>query len=117
MADLMADMIPDLINTMPNVSRYDADVVKSPLPERADDIHDELHDAGIFPKLMRTSCQSDAQNAGESREAITMPDYLAEQMPDLMPKTMDVLMPKMLKEIIPYFMPHMVEYLRTAKEI
>jgi len=120
MADLMADMIPDLINAMPDMYRSmmnmvmkSPDVFKEPMISMMSGVMPSL-----FPKLMPEMMPKIMPRMLEKvGEAIQMPDYLAEQMPDLMPKTMEVLMPKMLAEIIPYFMPHMIEYLRTTNKI
>ncbi len=118
MADLMAEMIPDLIGAMPDAYRSMMNMVikappafKEPMISMMGGVMPALFPKlmpGIMPKVMPKMLELVGQ-------AITMPDYLAEQMPDLMPKTMEVLMPKMLGEIIPYFMPHMNEYLRTAQ--
>lgn len=120
MADLMADMIPDLINAMPDMYRNmmqmvvkSPDVFKEPMISMMSSVMPSLFPKlmpDIMPKVMPMMLEKVGQ-------AISMPDYLEEQMPELMPKTMEVLMPKMLNEIIPYFMPKMVEYLRTTKEI
>jgi Fe-S oxidoreductase/FAD/FMN-containing dehydrogenase len=117
MADMMADLIPDMIEAMPEVYRgmmhmvsKSPEVFKEPMIAVMKTVMPSLFPSllpGILPKVMPRMLE-------KVKEAIPMPAYLEEQMPDLMPKTMDVLMPKMLGEIIPYFMPHMEEYLRQT---
>jgi len=118
MADLMAEMIPDLIEAMPDMYRSmmnmvikSPDVFKEPMITMMSGVMPAL-----FPKLLPDMMPKVMPKMLELvGKAIPMPDYMAEQMPDLMPKTMEVLMPKMLAEIIPHFMPKMVAYLRTAQ--
>jgi Fe-S oxidoreductase len=114
MADMMAGMLPDMIEVMPGPFKGMMHTVKGlPMAARAPMISmmkslmPSLFPVllpGMMPKLMPRMLAAVSQ-------AIPMPDYMQEQMPDLMPRTMEVLMPKMLPEIIPYFMPKMVEYL------
>jgi len=118
MADLMAEMIPDLIEAMPDMYRSmmgmvikAPDVFKEPMISMMSSMMPAL-----FPKLLPDMMPKVMPKMIEMvGKAIPMPEYMAEQMPDLMPKTMEVLMPKMLSEIIPYFMPKMIAYLRAAK--
>ncbi len=117
MADLMAEMIPDLIEAMPEMYRSmmnmvikSPDAFKEPMIAMMGSVMPALFPKllpDILPKVMPKMLEKVGQ-------AIPMPAYMSEQMPDLMPPTMDVLMPKMLPEIIPYFMPKMAEYLRSA---
>lgn len=118
MADLMAEMIPDLIDAMPDMYRNmmsmvtkSPDVFKEPMITMMSGVMPALFPKllpGMMPKVMPKMLELVGK-------AIPMPDYLEEQMPSLMPKTMEVLMPKMLPEIIPYFMPKMIAYLRNAQ--
>ncbi|MGE5370408.1 MAG: FAD-binding and (Fe-S)-binding domain-containing protein [Solirubrobacterales bacterium] len=115
MADMMAEMIPDMIEAMPDVYKGMMHMVKSapalvkePMLTMMKGVMPALFPVllpDMMPKIMPRMLEKVA-------EKIPMPDYLQEQMPDLMPKTMDVLMPKMLPEIIPYFLPKMLDYLR-----
>ncbi|MGE5417145.1 MAG: FAD-binding and (Fe-S)-binding domain-containing protein [Acidobacteriota bacterium] len=115
MADMMADMIPDLIEAMPSPFKGMMHMVqkmpkgaRTPVIGMMKGVMPSLFPVllpGMMPKVMPKMLEKVA-------EAIPMPEYLLEQMPDLMPKTMEVLMPKMLPEIIPYFMPKMLEYLK-----
>ncbi|ATW26513.1 FAD-binding and (Fe-S)-binding domain-containing protein [Candidatus Formimonas warabiya] len=117
MAEMMAEMIPDMIEAMPDLYRRmmrmviaSPPVMKEPMIGMMKRVMPSLFPSllpGMMPKIMPAMLEKVAQ-------AVPMPEYLLEQMPDLMPKTMEVLMPKMLKEIIPHFMPKMVEYLKTA---
>lgn len=117
MADLMAEMIPDMIQAMPEMYRTmmatvikAPDVFKEPMIAMMSGVMPALFPRllpDILPKVMPKMLEKVGQ-------AIPMPAYMEEQMPDLMPPTMAVLMPKMLPEIIPYFMPKMAQYLRNA---
>jgi hypothetical protein len=118
MADLMADMIPELIEAMPDMYRNMMGmVIKSPavFKEPMITMMSGMMPS-LFPKLLPDMMPKVMPKMLEMvGKAIPMPDYMAEQMPDIMPKTMEVLMPKMIAEIVPYFMPKMLAYLRTAK--
>jgi Fe-S oxidoreductase/FAD/FMN-containing dehydrogenase len=115
MADLMAEMIPDMIEAMPEMYKgmmgmvtKSPDTFKEPMINMMGSVMPAL-----FPKLLPEMMPKIMPKMLDKvAEKIVMPDYLKEQMPDLMPKTMEVLMPKMLNEIIPYFMPKMQAYLR-----
>lgn len=117
MADLMAEMIPELIDAMPDMYKSmmnmvikSPDVFKEPMITMMSGVMPAL-----FPKLLPDMMPKVLPKMLELvGKAIPMPDYMAEQMSDLMPKTMEVLMPKMLNEIIPHFMPKMAAYLRSA---
>lgn len=118
MADLMAEMIPDMIEAMPEIYRSMMQMVikspgvfKEPMITMMKGVMPSLF-PGLMPEIMPKVMPKMLEKVAE---AIPMPDYMKEQMPDLMPKTMEVLMPKMLNEIIPYFMPHMEEYLRNTE--
>ncbi len=49
------------------------------------------------------------------KQAIDMPDYMAEQMPDLMPRVIDNLMPHMLKDLVPLVTDPMIRYLKQEQ--
>jgi Fe-S oxidoreductase/FAD/FMN-containing dehydrogenase len=119
MADLMAEMIPDMIEAMPDMYRnmmYMAinapDAFKEPMITMMKGVMPSLFPR-LLPEMMPKIMPKMLEKVGE---AIVMPVYLREQMPSLMPKTMEVLMPRMLGEIIPYFMPRMLDYIRTANK-
>jgi hypothetical protein len=115
MADFMAELLPQMIEAMPQPFRGMMNLVKaSPGPVR---------DAMIammkpvmpflFPRLlpgMMPTVMPDMLAAVDER--IAMPQHMQEQMPDLMPAAMENLLPKMLPLILPHFMPHMEDYLR-----
>lgn len=119
MADLMAQMLPDMIEAMPDMYRKmmnmainAPDAFKEPMITMMKGVM-----PGLFPKLLPEMMPKIMPKMLDMvGEAIVMPEYLSEQMPQLMPKTMEVLMPRMLGEIIPYFMPHMIDYIRTANK-
>lgn len=117
MADMMAEIIPEMINAMPAPFKGMMQMVTS-LPKAAREPMISMMKSlmpplfpsllpGMMPRIMPRMLDLVA-------EKIAMPEYLLEQMPNLMPRAMETLMPKMLPEIIPYFMPHMIEYLRNA---
>ncbi len=115
MAELMAGLLPEMIEAMPAPFRGMMKMVKaSPGPVR---------DAMIavmkpmmpflFPRLMPGMMPKvmPAMLAAVGK-SIAMPKQMEEQMPDLMPAAMDNLLPKMLPLIIPHFMPYMEAYLK-----
>jgi hypothetical protein len=115
MAELMASLLPEMIEAMPQPFQGMMKMVKAaPAP---------LRDAMIammkpmmpvlFPRLMpgmMPKVMPDMLAAVGRR--IPMPRHMEEQMPDLMPTAMDNLLPKMLPLVIPYFMPRMERYLK-----
>ena len=118
MADLMGEMIPEMIEAMPDMYRNmmgmvikAPDVFKEPMISMMSGVMPALFPR-LLPDMMPKVMPKMQELVGK---AIPMPDYMAEQMPDLLPPTVAVLMPKMLDEIIPYFMPKMVAYLRNAQ--
>ncbi len=117
MADLMEEMIPDMIEAMPDMYRNmmhmvmkSPEMFKEPLITMMSGVM-PCSFPRLLPDMMPKVMPKMLEKIGQAINSC--PYYMAEQMPDLMPKTMEVLMPKMLEEIIPYFMPHMEEYLRT----
>ncbi|WP_368293407.1 FAD-binding and (Fe-S)-binding domain-containing protein [Dehalobacter sp. TBBPA1] len=115
MADMMAGLIPEMIEAMPDTYRNmmkmvmnAPEVFKEPMISMMKSVMPSLF-PGLLPAIMDKVMPRMLEKVSE---AIPMPEYLEEQMPNLMPKTMEVLMPKMLDEIIPYFMPKMADYLR-----
>jgi Fe-S oxidoreductase/FAD/FMN-containing dehydrogenase len=118
MANLMAGLLPQMIEAMPSPFRSMMKMVKaSPGPLR-DAMIAAMKPAMplLFPRLMpgmMPKVMPDMLAAVERR--IDMPQEMEEQMPDLMPAAMDNLMPKMLPLVIPYFMPKMEAYLRNGR--
>ncbi|MCR4400114.1 MAG: (Fe-S)-binding protein, partial [Syntrophomonadaceae bacterium] len=119
MAEMMATMIPEMIEAMPDTYRAMMKAViaspaalREPMLAAMKGVMPSLFPVllpGMMPRIMPTMLE-------KVKAAIPMPAYLQEQMPDLMPRAMEVLMPKMLPEIIPYFLPRMLDYLRTAAQ-
>jgi Fe-S oxidoreductase/FAD/FMN-containing dehydrogenase len=115
MADLMAELLPQMIEAMPAPMGAMMKMVKaSPGPIREAMIAMmkpimplmfPILMPGMMPKVL-----PDMLAAVEKR--VPMPQHMKEQMPDLMPAAMDNLLPKMLPLIIPYFMPKMEAYLK-----
>ena len=115
MADLMAGMLPEMIDAMPgpfpgmmkwiqNTSPGVRNVMLTMMRPIMPKLFPVLM-PGMMPKVM-----PDMLVAVE--KVVPMPDSMKEQMPDLMPAAMDNLLPKMLPLIIPYFMPKMEAYLK-----
>ncbi len=115
MAELMASLLPEMIEAMPGPFPGMMKMVKaSPAPVRdamiavMKPMMPKLFPAlmpGMMPKVM-----PDMLDAVGKR--IAMPEHMEEQMPDLMPAAMDNLLPKMLPLVIPHFMPYMEAYLK-----
>ncbi|MBC7249212.1 MAG: FAD-binding oxidoreductase [Anaerolineae bacterium] len=118
MADLMAELLPQMIEAMPGPFRVMMRMVKrSPGPVRRAMIAMmkpmmpplfPLLMPGMMPKVL-----PDMLQAVERR--VPMPQHMKEQMPDLMPMAMDNLLPKMLPLVIPHFMPRMIAYLQREE--
>jgi Fe-S oxidoreductase/FAD/FMN-containing dehydrogenase len=115
MGGLMASLLPQMIEAMPQPFRGMMKMVKaSPAPMRDAMIAMmkplmpllfPILMPGMMPKVMPDMLAAVG-------ERIPMPKEMEEQMPDLMPAAMDNLLPKMLPQVIPYFMPKMVAYLK-----
>jgi Fe-S oxidoreductase/FAD/FMN-containing dehydrogenase len=116
MADLMGELLPQLMDAMPGPMKAMMGVVTAmPAP---------LRDAmlavmkpvmpvmfpfllpGMMPKVMPDMLAAVGRR-------VPMPDHMREQMPELLPMAMGNLLPKMLPEVIPLFMPKMITYLKT----
>jgi Fe-S oxidoreductase len=112
MADLMADMLNELLDAMPlGMGKmmgffgklgggFMLDAMKPMFP-----ILFPILLPGMMPKVFDRMLEL-------MGERIPMPDYMAEQMPELMPVVMDNLMPKLLPELVPAFTPLMIDYLK-----
>jgi len=115
MADLMADLLPEMIDAMPGPFPAMMKMVKGapgPVRDAMIAIMKPMMPA-LFPALMpgmMPKVMPDMLAAVDSR--IDMPKHMQEQMPDLMPAAMENLLPKMLPEVIPHFMPKMMSYLK-----
>jgi Fe-S oxidoreductase/FAD/FMN-containing dehydrogenase len=115
MADLMASLLPQMIEAMPGPFRGMMKMVKSspgPVRNALIAVMKPMMPAlfpilmpGMMPKVMPDMLAAVGQR-------IPMPQHMEEQMPDLMPATMDNLLPKMLPLVIPHFMPKMESYLK-----
>jgi len=115
MGDLMASLLPEMIEAMPQPFKGMMKMVKaSPAPVRnamiamMKPLMPKLFPIlmpGMMPKVMPDMLSAVGQR-------IRMPKEMEEQMPDLMPAAMDNLLPKMLPLVIPYFMPKMEAYLK-----
>jgi len=115
MAELMASLLPEMIEAMPGPFRGMMKMVQaSPGPLRdamiavMKPMMPKLFPVlmpGIMPKVMPDMLEAVGKR-------IAMPPQMEEQMPDLMPAAMDNLLPKMLPQVIPHFMPYMEAYLK-----
>lgn len=115
MADLMAGLLPQMIEAMPAPFRGMMKMVRGapkPLREAMIALMKPLMPPlfpilmpGMMPKVMPAMLEAVGK-------VVPMPQHMQEQMPDLMPMAMDSLLPKMLPLVIPHFMPRMVAYLR-----
>ncbi|MBE0524172.1 MAG: FAD-binding oxidoreductase [Methanosarcinales archaeon] len=110
MADLMAELLPEIIAAMPGPLRAMMQMVKIPGMDKLMTL--------IMPKMMpllMPMLMPEVMPAMLDAVArrIKMPDDMKEQMPDLMPKTMENLMPNMLPQVAPLLTPKMIEYVKA----
>jgi hypothetical protein len=115
MADLMVELLPQMVDAMPYgmgqmmraVGRMPGGgvVLKAMKP--------------LFPTLfpilmpaMMPDVMPDMLEAVEER--VPMPKHMKEQMPDLMPMAMENLMPKMLPAIVPLISDPLIEHLQEG---
>jgi Fe-S oxidoreductase/FAD/FMN-containing dehydrogenase len=116
MADLMAELLPQLMDAMPLPMRGMMGMVTAiphPLRDGMLAVMGPLMPA-LFPRLlprMMPKVMPDMLTAVGRR--VPMPEHMRKQMPELLPMAMNNLMPKMLPEVIPLFMPRMIEYLKA----
>jgi len=116
MADLMGELLPQLMDAMPGPMKPMMGMVTAmpaPLRDAMLAVMKPIMPAmfpfllpGMMPKVM-----PDMLAAVERR--VPMPEHMRELMPELLPMAMGNLLPKMLPEVIPLFMPKMITYLRT----
>jgi len=109
-ADIMAGMLPELINAMPftmgpmmrAMGKIPGalDLMKPMFPILFPRLLPMM-----MPKVMPTMLEKVAQK-------IPMPDYMNEQMPEMMPKVMNNLMPHMIGDVVPLVTQPMVDYLK-----
>jgi Fe-S oxidoreductase/FAD/FMN-containing dehydrogenase len=115
MADLMAKLLPQMIEAMPGMFRGMMKFVKGapgPIREAMITMMKPMMPP-LFPILMPGMMPKVLPDMlSEVEKVVPMPQHMKEQMPDLMPMAMDNLLPKMLPSVIPHFMPKMVAYLR-----
>lgn len=114
MAEFMAELLPEMIDAMPQPFRGmmkwlkgTSPAVRKPMLAVMRPVMPILFPIlmpGMMPKVMPAML-------AKVEEKVPMPPHMKEQMPDLMPQAMDNLLPKMLPLIIPHFMPRMEAYL------
>ncbi len=119
MAAFMSDLLPEMIEAMPQPFRTAMHLVEQAPAGVRDAMLGIMRPMmpplfplllpGMMPKLMPAMLAA-------MKRAVPMPEHLQEQMPELMPGVMDRLLPKMLPQVIPHFMPRMEAYLRSQRE-
>jgi Fe-S oxidoreductase/FAD/FMN-containing dehydrogenase len=116
MADLMVELLPQMVDAMPlgmggmmrAIGRMGpAGNVMLRAMKPMFPVLFPLLMPGMMPQVM-----PDMLAAVEKR--VPMPDHMREQMPDLMPAAMDNLMPKMLPDIVPLISDPLIKYLCRA---
>ena len=115
MADLMVDLLPEMVDAMPygmgGMMRAIGRVPGGGTILRA---MKPLFPT-LFPMLMPAMMEDvmpDMLEAVEKR--VPMPEHMREQMPELMPRAMENLMPKMLPEIVPLIGDPLIDYLQEG---
>jgi Fe-S oxidoreductase len=115
MADLMVELLPQMVDAMPmgmggmmraigRMGPVGGAMLKGMKPMFP----------VLFPMLMPAMMPKvlpDMLDAVEKR--VPMPPHMKEQMPDLMPAAMDNLMPKMLPSLVPLISDPLIDYLRN----
>jgi Cysteine-rich domain len=115
MADFMADLLPAMVEAMPQPFRGLMHWTRDASPGVRDVMWAAMRPMlpALFPRLlpgMLPKLMPDMLAAME--QVVPMPDTMKEQMPDLMPTVMGRLLPKMLPEVVPYFVPRMAAYMK-----
>ncbi len=115
MADLMIELLPEMIDAMPlgmgKMMRAMGRVPGGGLALRA---MKPLFPT-LFPILMPAMMDDVMPDMLEAvGRRVPMPQHMEEQMPDLMPMAMERLMPKMLPTIVPLISDPLIHYLETA---
>ncbi len=115
MADFMADLLPAMIEAMPQPFRGVMHWTREASPGMRNALWATMEPLlpVLFPRLlpgMLPRLMPDMLAAME--RVVPMPDTMKEQMPDLMPTVMGRLLPKMLPEVVPYFVPRMAAYMK-----
>ena len=110
MADLMVELLPEMMAAMPaplklmmKTVKYvpGMDILMKPVMPHMMPLLMPL----LMPKVMPAMLEAVTRH-------VPMPDYMNEQMPDMMPKVMENLMPNMLPLIAPMITPKMIEYIK-----
>ncbi len=111
MADLMIELLPQMMAAMPaplggmmKMAKHVPGMLSMMRPLMP--VMMPMLMPIIMPKVM-----PDMLAAVERR--VPMPAHMKEQMPELMPAAMENLMPKMLPQIVPLVTPAMIEYIRN----
>ena len=113
MAELMVDLFPQLVDSMPlGMGGMMRTVGKLP-GGRALLLAMKPLFPTLFPLLMPSMMPKVMPDMLEQVERrVPMPDHMRAQMPDLMPMAMENLMPKMLPTIVPLISSRLIDYLQ-----
>ena len=110
MADLMVELLPEMMAAMPAPLRTMMQMVKIPGMDKVMTLMMPKMMPMLMPMLMPKVMPDMMDAMGRH---IKMPDDMKEQMPDLMPKTMENLMPNMMPMVAPLLTPRMIEYVKA----
>ncbi len=110
MADLMEELLPEMIAAMPLPLRVMMKMVKIPgMDKLMTPVMPRMMPL-LMPMLMPKVMPAMLDAVGRR---IKMTDDMREQMPELMPKTMENLMPNMMPLVAPLLTPRMIEYVKA----
>jgi Fe-S oxidoreductase len=112
MADVMADIFPQMMDAMPVGMKPMMKSMKYvpgglALMGKVMPLMFPYLAPGILGKVMPDMIDAVGARVGE------MPPDMGALMPDLLPQTMESLMPNYLPELIPHLTPKMIDYIRT----
>jgi len=119
MAELMAPMLPQMIDAMPRPLGAMMKWTRNTSNGRRRAMLAMMRPMmpALFPRLMPGMLAKLMPDFLEAVEAVVpMPAHMKEQMPELMPEVMGELMPKMLPGVLPHLMPKIEEYLNEVPE-
>jgi len=112
MADMMASMMPEMINAMPGAVKPMLTLVKyvpgmDALMKAMMPMMMPMMFPGMMPQVMPAMI-------AEMGRRVPMPDFMQRQMPDLMPRVMGSMMPPILPDLARLVAPAMIRYIKTG---
>jgi hypothetical protein len=115
MADLMVDLLPEMVDAMPyGMGGMMHTIGRMPGGGAMLRAMKPLFPT-LFPMLMPAMMPKVMPDMLEAvEERVPMPEHMREQMPELMPMAMENLMPKMLPAIVPLISDPLIDYLQGA---